>query len=813
MKQILPSRGQAPRAPRTPLEPVQADPARGLEDAQVRERMETGWVSGQSRPAGKTESQIVTAHIFTFFNLIFLILAVMLALAGSTVKNMTFLMVAACNTAIGIFQEIRAKRAVDALTLVAARPVPVVRAGEVREIPPDMLVRDEIAIFRAGDQICADGILRQGSLQVDESLLTGESDPVAKAAGDQVLSGSVVLSGQGRVQLTAVGEDSFAAGLAREARADPGARKSEMMKSLDRLIRVVGYALIPVGTLLLWQEHWQLGLPFRESVEGVVAALVGMIPEGLYLLTSIALAVSARKLTRERVLVQDMNCIEALARVDVLCVDKTGTITQPTMEVQELIPLTDDPPELLETVLAALFSTDAPDNETARALAELYGREKVWPCARRFPFSSVTKWSGGVFPEHGTFLAGAPEFLMGSRFPELEETIRPWADRGCRVLLIVSYAGEPEQGGLVPERVTPLALILLSSPIRENARDVFAYFRQEGVSVRVISGDSPVTVSRVAMDAGIPGADAWVDVSTLETEEDFRRAAESCRVFGRVTPERKKRLVAAMQAAGHTVAMTGDGVNDLLAMKQADCSVAMASGAQAASRSASLVLLDSDFGAMPGIVAEGRRVINNIQRSAVLFLVKNIFSAALALVSFLTGLSYPLMPLHLTLVSCMTIGIPSFFLALEPNYTRVSGKFLRTVLRRALSGGLTDLILVLAAQVFGLVFRLSDSQVETLSSAALGIVGLLVLWKVSRPFNIPRGILWGCVAAGLTGCFLLLGSFFQLDTNSLQSNLLLCSELIMAPTVLRGVDWLLDRLDGIAAKTRRKKQPCAAQSE
>lgn len=789
---------------REPVEPVCADPETGLSPAQVQVRRENSWVGGKPRPAGNTEGQIVTAHIFTFFNLVFLVLAVMLALGGSTVKNMTFLVVAGCNTAIGIFQEIRAKRAVDALALVAIRPVRVVRDGVTAEISPEELVRDDIAIFRAGDQICADGIVRTGGIQVDESLLTGESDPVTKGVNDPVLSGSVVLTGHCRLQLTAVGEDSFAAGLTREARANPKAAKGEMMKALDRLIRVVGIALIPVGVLLFRQEYVQLGLSLRESVEGTVAALVGMIPEGLYLLTSIALAVSARKLSRERVLVQDMNCIEALARVDVLCVDKTGTITQPHMEVTELIPLTDDPPELLEGILAALFTTEEPENETARALAELYGHGTAWVCTRRYAFSSETKWSGGSFRDHGTYLAGAPEFLMGSRMPELENRIRPWTDTGCRVLLVAAFSGVPEPGVLPPENITPLALVLLNSPIRENAREVFDYFAREGVSVRVISGDNPQTASHVASEAGIPDADKYVDVSTLESDEDFRDAAERFHVFGRVTPDRKRRLVAALQAAGHTVAMTGDGVNDLLAMKQADCSVAMASGAQAASQSASLVLLDSDFAAMPGIVAEGRRVIHNIQRSAVLYLVKNIFSLTLALVSFLTALSYPLMPLHLTLIGSMTIGIPSFFLALEPNYTRVTGRFLPTVLRKALPGGLADLLLVLMCQAFGVVFHLSSGQIATLSAAALAMVGLLVLWKVSRPFSRARALLWGGMAAGLTVCFLMLSEFFQLITSSLQSNLLLLSVLVMAPTIFHWMDWLMQRIDSLPAALRNK---------
>ena len=794
---------EAPAAePRRPLDAVRADAETGLTEEQVRIRNEAGWVAGAARPAGLTEKEILLRRTFTFFNLIFVVLALLLLIGGSSILNMGFLLVAAINTAIGIIQEIRAKRSVDKLSLLSMRPVRVIRGGRKVEIRPEYLVRDDIAEFHPGDQIPADGILRSGEMQVDESLLTGESDAVTKKAGNALLSGSFVLTGHGRVQLTAVGADAYAAKIAAAARTNPKAGKSEMMRSLDKLIKVIGIALIPVGIALLCQELFFLKLSLRETVEGTVAALVGMIPEGLYLLTSIAMAASAIKLGRENVLVQDMNCMESLARVDVLCVDKTGTVTEPKMEVHDLIPLSDTPHEELEEILAALYSGFEPDNDTGRAMAELYGRESVWKCSRRIPFSPKYKWSGGEFAGHGAYLAGAPEFILGERIGEIQNSVDLWTGEGCRVLLVAAYGGPLSPDGLDAKKVTPLALVLLHAPLRPDARETFEYFRKQGVTVKVISGDNARTASKVAQRAEIPGAEHYIDAISLLTEEDYAEAAEKYTVFGRVTPEQKQKLIAALQKAGHTVAMTGDGVNDLLAMKQADCSVAMASGAQAASQVASLVLLNSDFGGMPRIVGEGRRVINNIQRAAALFLVKNIFSALLALISLITAWPYPLIPVHLTLVASLTIGIPSFFLAMEPNYERVSGRFLTNVFRRALPGGLTNVFLVTVAQVFRQVLELSSEQTATVCAAILGAVGLLVLLQVCQPFDKFRKIVWIGCAVCLVGAFFLLSSILGFETGTLQSDLVLGVMLVMTPTVFFAIQYVFDRADMLLKKRK-----------
>ncbi len=776
----------------------------GLTAEQVLVRKQAGWSNRTVDSVSKSEKEIVLENCLTFFNFVFLILAGLLLLGGSSVKNMTFLIVVICNTCIGIYQEIRAKRAVDKLTLVAAGQMRTVRSGVLTKVRTDLLVRDDIVEFTPGDQICADAVLRTGQLQVNEALITGEENAIVKNPGDSLKSGSFVIAGTGRAQLTAVGNDSFAARLALEAKANTHAAKSEMMRSLDRLIRVVGFALIPIGLLLFYQEFFVLRLPLTDSVEGTVSALVGMIPEGLYLLTSVAMAASALKLTKGRVLVQDMNCIETLARVDVLCVDKTGTITEAAMEVDNVLPLTDAPPEELEQVLAAMYSGHEPDNETARALTEMFAGQTDWVAEQEIPFTSQTKWSARVFREHGAFLVGAPEYILGSRYGELQQTVEESSAGGYRVLLVARYLGLPEPNALDESLLVPLALILLTNKIRPEAPDTFAYFESQGVTVKVISGDNPLTVSEVARRAGIRHAERYVDATELETPEDFLLAAEHCAVFGRVTPDKKKKLIQALHQQKHTVAMTGDGVNDVLAMKEADCGIAMASGAQAASQVAQLVLLNSDFSAMPGIVGEGRRVINNIQRAATLFLVKNIFSLGLSILTMFTLFPYPMVPLHLSVISAMTIGVPSFFLAMEPNYERFSGHFLRGVLRRAFPGGLTNIFVVLMAQLFMSFFSIPLEEISTVCAAILSVVGLLVLYQTCKPLDKFRKLIWWAMAFGLVFCFTLLGSLFDLQAGSMGAKLVMVTLLIMTPTVFFAMQRVFDWGDKVYLFIRRK---------
>ena len=771
------------------------DPETGLLAEQVEQRIFQKQQNIVTAKSGLSEKAIIFRHIVTYFNLVFVILAAVLAISGSSIKNMTFMVVVLINTALGIFQQIRAKRAVDKLTLVTALKVQTLRGGKWSPVRSDLLVLGDIVEFYPGEQICADGQVIEGTLYANESLLTGEADAVEKHVGSQVLSGSFVMSGKARVQLTKVGNDAFAAKLTQAAKADPHAAKSEMMKALDKLIQVVGIILIPVGLVLFYQEFWILYQSFRDSVEGTVAALVGMIPEGLYLLTSVAMAASALKLTKDKVLVQDMNCIESLSRVDVLCVDKTGTITEPVMEVGEVIPLGDQSPEYIESVLTALYGSRQPDNDTAKALQELFSGESPWECTKYIPFQSQYKWSGGSFRGQGSFLVGAPERVLRLGYGSIQELVEQWSSKGYRVLLLAWYEGELSEGGEAPAGVTPMALVLLSNRIREKAPRTFQFFTEQGVTVKVISGDSPVTASEVARRAGIPGAERYVDTGTLTTEQEIYEAAENYTVFGRVTPQMKKALVLAMKKRGHTVAMTGDGVNDVLAMKEADCGVAMASGAQAASQVAQLVLTESDFAAMPAIVGEGRRVINNIQRAASLFLVKNIMSLGVALICIFTALPYPFQSFNLTLIAALTIGVPGFFLAMEPNYERVTGRFLPSVLRKALPGGLTNVIVVVLAHLTMMRFELPQTDSATVCTAVLAVVGMLVLYQVSVPFDTFRKVIWGAMAAALLGSFLLFGAFFELTITDTRSLLVMALSLVMAPTVFFVMNRLLKLLD------------------
>ena len=773
---------------RQPVPSLQPDPLLGLTAEQAAQRQAAGWANLPVDAPTRSVGQIIRDNTCTFFNLIFVVLAACLILVRSF-QNMLFLVIAAANTVIGIVQQIRSKRIIDQLNLLSAPLCRVVRDGRVEEIPTAQAVRDDVVELSAGDQITADALVLSGTAHVNEALVTGEADAIEKNAGDELLSGSFVVAGCCRACLTRVGADSFAARLTLEAKRSHRTGQSEMMRALDKLIRVIGIALIPVGLLLFSKELWILERPLRAAVESTVAALVGMIPEGLYLLTSVALAVGVLRLARDKVLVQEMSCIETLARVDVLCVDKTGTITAPQMAVSQLIPLEGASlsQEEIRRALGAFYRASDRDNHTGRALAEYFSGGENWPAEQVIPFTSATKWSAVVFRDRDAWLVGAPDFIMGGLSGQLGQAVETWSRRGYRVLLAAAYAGRPSPAGLDPALVSPMALILLANPIRPEAPDTFAYFRHQGVAVKVISGDHPATVSEVARQAGIPGAEHWVDASLLTGEGALEEAAERYTVFGRVTPDQKRVLIRAMKSAGHTVAMTGDGVNDVLALKDADCGIAMASGSDAACHAAHLVLLRSDFSAMPKVVDEGRRVINNIQRSAALFLVKNIFSCLLALVSLAIAIPYPFVPIQMSMISGLTIGIPAFFLALEPNYALVEGKFMHNVLRRAFPGGLTDLLLILAAQPAASLLGLSQADRSTLSTLIAAGVGLIILFQVCLPFDRNRKIIWGTMAALVVGAVLVAGPIFSLTRLNLSAALALAVFLLAALPLFWGL--------------------------
>lgn len=778
----------------------------GLTAAEVEARRAAGQTNQPPKSQTKTTGEIVRDNVCTYFNLVFLVLAVMLALVHSWL-NMGFLGIVFWNTLIGIVQQLRAKRTIDKLTLVSAQKLRCLRDGRWCEVLSDDLVQDDVVEFGAGDQIAADAVVLDGSAQANESLITGEARAIPKECGAELKSGSFLMAGRCVARLTRVGAESYASRLTAEAQAD-GHRvaRGEMMRSLDRLIKFIGVALIPIGAVLIWKQHWVLELSMKDTVDATVAALIGMIPEGLYLLTSVALAVSMMRLARRKVLTRDMNCIETLARVDTLCVDKTGTITESTMQADDPLPLAENTP--ITEILSAFYAGGQPDNDTARALTARFGQGgTAWTAVRTIPFNTAYKYSAKDFGAQGCYVVGAPDVLAGSRAGELADRLTPLLAQGRRVLLLAKYNGTlPDPpAALDPAQLEFLALLPLQNRIRESAPKTFRFFAKQGVKIKVISGDDPQAVSHVAANAGIAGAEHWVDAATLQSEAALAEAAEKCTVFGRVTPEQKRQLVHALQAKGHTVAMTGDGVNDVLALKDADCGIAMASGAQAASQVAQLVLLDSDFAALPGVVAEGRRVINNIQRSASLFLVKNIFSFLLSIVALALPLAYPFQPLQLSLVTFATIGAPAFFLALEPNHELVHGRFMRNVLRKALPGGLTDFLLVFCAQGFGYAFDIPSDMVGTICTLVILCVGLQILWGVCIPFTPLHWAIWGSMTVAGVGGVFLLARWLPLVRLDLGGTLVLVVLLALSAPTLAGLIFMGERLHGMVNDWKNKK--------
>lgn len=766
----------------------------GLSPEQIRVREENGWTNDEVASPGLTTKEIVHNNIFTYFNLIFLILAILLCLVGSF-RNLTFLPVIIGNTLIGIIQEIRSKKVLDKLTMLNAPRAEAIRGGVSLNLEANKLVVDDIVVFRAGNQICADAIVEAGEVQVNESLLTGESDEITKKRGDRLMSGSFVVSGSCHARLDKVGADSYISQLTLEAKAMQQGEQSEMIRSLDKLVKVVGIALIPIGSILFVQSYFFNHDTFRQSIISMVAAVLGMIPEGLYLLASVALAVSAMRLASKKVLLHDMKSIETLARVNVLCVDKTGTITEDSMCVSEVAKAKaydeEKMPELNQLIGDFVKGMDA-DNSTMRAMKEHFTEHSEKVPKKVIPFSSTVKYSGAIF-EDGAYVLGAPEFVLREDYTKYQGRIEQYTSKGFRVLVFGSYVGEPD-GKPLTGSVIPLGYILLLNKVRKEAPATFKYFADQGVAIKVISGDNPITVSETAKQAGIEGAENYVDAGTLKTEADIALAVSKYTVFGRVVPEQKRQFVQALKAQGMTVAMTGDGVNDVLALKDADCSVAMASGSDAAVQASQVVLLESDFSRMPEVVLEGRRVVNNIQRSASLFLVKNIFSFLLAIFSAVFMITYPLEPSQVSLISMYTIGIPAFFLALQPNRDIIKGHFLTNVFLKALPAGLTDVLAVGALVVFGQTFGVASKDISTAATMLLAIVGFMILYRICQPMNALRMIVWiGCVI-GLLGCSIFLPQLFAITGMSKKCIMLFVVFSIATEPVLRYLTKLIEWL-------------------
>lgn len=791
----------------------------GLTDEEVRQRVEEGLTNRADISTDKTTKEIVISNVFTYFNLIFLVITILLIMVGSF-RNLTFLPIIIGNTVIGIVQEIRAKKTLEKMSLLNAPHADVIRNGSVKQISTEELVKDDVILLTAGKQICADAVVISGNIQVNESLLTGEADEVEKTEGSTLMSGSFVVSGECYARLEKVGNESYISKLSLEAKSMGGKEQSEMIRSINLIVKWVGIVIIPIGLILFWQSHFVNGESITKSVTSTVAAIIGMIPEGLYLLTTVALALSTMKLARKKVLLHDMKSIETLARVDVLCVDKTGTITEPDMKLKEIFLCKNSGADGTQTALTIDelkslildYANASVDNNATMLALKAYAADDLTnntsalhrTALSQQAFSSSLKYGSVTFSD-GTYLLGAPEFIMHDDFSRIEEEIIPYADKGDRVLLFAKYDGKNVENG-INGSVTPLGFVALANPIRENAVKTFEYFKSQGVAIKVISGDNPRTVSRIAIQAGIESAESFVDAATLDTEDKIADAVNKYTVFGRVTPKQKKQLVKALQAKGHTVAMTGDGVNDILAMKDADCSVAMASGSEAAAQAAQVVLLDSDFAHMPDVVYEGRRVVNNIQRSASLFLVKNIFSLLLSLFSVIFMVTYPLEPAQVSLISMFTIGVPGFLLALEQNKDRIKGRFITNVMLKALPGGLTDVIAVGALVVCGEVFCISDASIGTIATLVLSVVGFMILFKISEPLNgMKYAVIIGNIA-GLVFSGFFLKKLFALTDLSNICILLMIVFGFAAESLFRNLTLLVEKLRGSYEKNLMKKE-------
>lgn len=713
----------------------------GLTNEQVQERIAEGKVNVNENPNTRTYKQIILENTLTFFNFLNIALLVLVLFVRSY-KNSMFMGIILINTVIGIIQEIRAKKTIDKLAILTESKTVVLREGKKWSISTEKLVLDDLIFLKTGDQVPADVKVLEGTVEVNESLLTGESDNLSKSQGDELFSGSFVTSGEACCQVIHVGKDNYASQITSEAK-EFKRHNSELRNSLNAILKVISIIIVPLGAMLFYKQYMIVGDTLKDSVVNMVAAVLGMIPEGLVLLTSVALTLGSMVLATKKTLVQELYCIETLARVDTLCLDKTGTITEGTMKVEDVQlydtaqttvvqhtakfdPETGEPvqnvsalkPEVtvsaekengqiqetlnsetvsqeerqklqeIDRIMGNMMSVLHDQNATADALRKRFPSRNDLKLIHAIPFSSDRKYSGAVFEGRGTYLMGAAQFLFPEGNEELLEHCSSYAQEGYRIL-VLAHSEQETKGTERPTGLEPLGLFLITDVIREEAPDTLAFFDSQGVDLKVISGDDPVTVSAIAKKAGLKNANHYIDATTIKTSEEMQRAVAECSVFGRVTPQQKKQMVQALQSQKHTVAMTGDGVNDVLALKEADCSIAMAAGSDAAKNIANVVLLDSNFGAMPHIVNQGRRVVNNIRSAASMFLIKTIFSVLLSLITIFFGDAYPFEPIQMSLISACAVGIPTFLLTQENNYNKIDHTFLRHVFMNAFPAAVT----------------------------------------------------------------------------------------------------------------------------
>ena len=793
----------------------------GLTDEQVRERIEEGKVNADENPNTRTYKQIVRENTLTFFNFLNLVLLILVLVVGSY-KNAFFVGIIIINTLIGIAQEIRAKITIDKLAILTARKSIVIREGQKWTVPTEELVLDDIVCLKTGDQVPADARILEGSLEVNESLLTGESDNLPKNEGDELFSGSFVTSGEACCQIIHVGKENYASQITSEAK-EFKRHNSELKNSLNAILKVISIIIVPLGGLLFYKQYYLAGDSFRDSVVSMVAGVLGMIPEGLVLLTSVALTLGALVLANKKTLVQELYCIETLARVDTLCLDKTGTITEGTMCVERVepyipgskpaeensaVPLeiseenTDQLTEI-EKIMAGLMHVLKDQNATIDALRKRFPAKQNLTLEHVIPFSSDRKYSGAVFEETGTCLMGAAQFLFPEENGELTACCQQYAEEGLRVL-VLAVSPEKAEGTELPEGLKPLGLLLLTDVIRQEAPDTLEFFDSQEVDLKVISGDDPVTVASIARRAGLKNADQFVDATTLETEEQLYEAVSQYSVFGRVTPQQKKQMVQALKAQGHTVAMTGDGVNDVLALKEADCSIAMAQGSDAAKNIANVVLLDSNFASMPHIVNQGRRVVNNIRTAASMFLIKTMFSVMLSLLTIFFGNSYPFEPIQMSLISACAVGIPTFLLAQENNYEKIDHTFLRHVFLNAFPAAITISSCVFAIMLVCQNVYHSNAMLNTACVLVTGWNYMAALKTVYAPLNRYRKI----VIYGMQFIFFAAAVIFQklLSLGSLDFGMIILVFILMtfAPVL---IDVITGWIRGIYARSLDQEEP------
>lgn len=715
------------------------DPKYGLNQKEINERINNGLINYDTSIPTKSIKQIISSNIFTLFNLLNLILALAIFLVGSY-KNLLFMGVVISNIIISTFQEIQAKKTIDKLSLISSTKVKTIRKGKIEEVHINKILLDDILLFKVGNQIVTDCILKEGEIEVNEAFITGESDPVIKRKNDMILSGSFIVSGECRAKVEHIGDDNYTSSISKDAKYIKKTN-SQILKSLKKVIKIVSIIIIPMGLLLFYN---QINIPqttLQDAVVNTVAALIGMIPEGLILLTSTVFAVSIIRLSKYNVLVQDLYCSESLARVDTLCLDKTGTITEGKMEVSDLVIISDWKKEEVENILCNLSSSLKDDNSTINAIRDKYKNNCNWMMRQEHPFSSKRKWSGVTFENEGSYIIGAPEFILKDRVKIIQNDLNLFS-KNNRVILL-GHTKKTIIGDNLPNDIEVIALILIRDKIRKEAIDTINYFKDANVDIKIISGDNVITVANIAKRVGIDVENKYIDATTLKNYSDIKLAVSKYSIFGRVTPFQKKQIVIALKELGHTVAMTGDGVNDCLALKESDCSIALSSGSDAARNVSQLVLLDSNFSSLPKVVKEGRRTINNIQRSATLFLVKTIYSTIIAFIFLFVNMSYPFEPIQLTLTSVVTIGIPSFVLALEPNKEKIKGNFLINVISKAIPTALTIVANIILIMIISGIFKITPDETSTLCVILTAMTGFMLLYKLCIPFNFIRRLLLG----------------------------------------------------------------------